>query len=192
MLIGSNKKKEKLVINFSGLDCFTFIDYIESIKGSNNINKFIKSLKKIRYKNGNIDYKSRNHFFTDWIFYNNFKDMVKEISGNNYNIKTKYLNRKKNRKDKYLKNIPIIKRVINYIPTKNINKSILNKLKTGDYVGIYTKIAGLDVTHVGLIIRINNNVYFRHASSSNKNRKVVTNKFSKYMKGKEGFIVIRK
>ena len=86
MLIGSNKKKEKLVINFSGLDCFTFIDYIESIKGSNNINKFIKSLKKIRYKNGNIDYKSRNHFFTDWIFYNNFKDMVKEISGNNYNF----------------------------------------------------------------------------------------------------------
>ena len=192
MLIGNENRKEKLVINFSGLDCFTYIDYIESIKGSKTINNFIKSLKRIRYKNANITYRNRNHFFTDWIFYNNFKDMVKEISGGNYNVRVKYLNRKKNKQERYLKKIPIIKREINYIPIKNITKSVLKKLKTGDYIGIYTDIAGLDVTHVGIIIKKNNSVYFRHASSLKKNRKIITNKFTNYMKNKKGFIVIRK
>ena len=33
-LIGSNDKQEILTINLSGMDCFTYIDYVEAIRNS--------------------------------------------------------------------------------------------------------------------------------------------------------------
>ncbi|MDY1700868.1 DUF1460 domain-containing protein [Klebsiella pneumoniae] len=40
-------------------------------------------------------------------------------------------------------------------------------------MGIYSTKRGLDVSHVGIIIKDHNNIWFRNASSLAKNRKVV-------------------
>jgi hypothetical protein len=73
----------------------------------------------------------------------------------------------------------------------SLNESILQKLKTGDYVGIYTDNPGLDVTHVGIIIKNKGTVCLRHASSLPQLRKVVDQDFKAYMAERTGFLVLR-
>lgn len=45
-LVGSPTEPEQLVIALSELDCFTFLDYIESFKRSQNEEEFIKKPRK--------------------------------------------------------------------------------------------------------------------------------------------------
>jgi hypothetical protein len=179
-LIGSNSKDEKLVINKSEFDCFTFIDTIEALKSD----EFEKTLVDIRYKNGKIAYKNRNHFFSDWVRYNSdIKDITCTLGKCKNTIK--YLNQKK-KNSVYLKGIDIVKRDISYIHLDDIDFS---KLKEGDYIGIYTKLSGLDVTHVGLAIKKDGSWYLRHASS--KKKKVIDSDLKKYIKEKLGILVYR-
>jgi hypothetical protein len=61
----------------------------------------------------------------------------------------------------------------------------------GDYTGIYSDLKGLDVSHVGIIIKDGVNVYLRHASSQKEYSKVIDQDFRKYMVDKPGIIVLR-
>jgi len=183
-LIGDANSKEKLVIDFTAFDCFTFIDTIEALKGSNSFDKFKSKLIDTRYKNGKISYKNRKHFFSDWVTYNkNIKDITCKIG--KCKKTTKYLNQKSNDKV-YLKSIPIVKRDIYHISSKDID---ISKLKVGDYIGIYTNFKGLDVTHTGVIVIKNSMVYLRHASS--KKMKVIDSLFVQYIDKKDGVVVYR-
>jgi len=67
----------------------------------------------------------------------------------------------------------------------------VGKLSTGDYVGIYTELPGLDVTHTGIIIKKNGRTYLRHASSRNVNDRVVDEDLLEYMQNKPGLVVFR-
>ncbi|NIP31135.1 MAG: DUF1460 domain-containing protein [Candidatus Dadabacteria bacterium] len=191
-LTGNNSTKEMLTINFDGVDCFTYIDYVQSLNLSSNYDDFKNNLIKLRYKEGIVDYKKRNHFFSDWTV-NNSKYIhdITSFVGSGTNItKLKVLN-KKNIDSVYLEGIPLTERNITYIPTNKINKDILDKLKTGDYIGIYSLKEGLDVSHTGIIIKNNSEVLFRHASSKSIYRKVVDENLMEYIKDKPGIIVYR-
>lgn len=190
VLIGSSSKKEELVIDLANLDCFTYIDYVEAIKNSNDFESFKKNLISIRYKNSTISFENRNHFFTDWISQNGFENITSKLSLNSKKT-TKYLN-KKDEESFYLNGIDIIKREIEYLEPKYITNDILTKLKTGDYIGIYTPINGLDVTHTGMIIKKDGKTFFRHASSKKSNRKVVDELFNNYIKNTPGILVLKK
>ncbi len=190
VLIGSYNKKEVLVIDFANLDCFTYIDYVEAIKQSNNYKKFKENLIRIRYQKSQISFENRNHFFTDWITQNNFENVTSKLSSNTKK-QIKYLN-KKDKNNVYLKGIDIKKREVEYLESKFVDKNFLQKLKSGDYIGIYTPINGLDVTHTGMIIKKDKHIYFRHASSKKSNKKVVDELFVDYIKNIPGILVLRR
>ena len=175
-----NTSKENLIINFEALDCFTFIDTIEALKNSTNKENFRTNLINTRYKDGKVSYHSRNHFFSDWIDNNNMEDITCNIG------KCQKQQKLLNNNYKYLKEIPTVKRDIYYIALKDIDMS---KLQTGDYVGIYTKLIDLDVTHTGIIIKKDGLVYIRHASS--KRKKVIDDLLQDYISSKLGIIVYR-
>jgi hypothetical protein len=65
------------------------------------------------------------------------------------------------------------------------------RLSTGDYAGIYTEREGLDVSHVGIIIRRQGALFLRHASSVPDERAVIDQDLREYMKGRPGLIVLR-
>jgi len=179
-LIGAIDTKEKLVYDTSFFDCFTFVDYMEASKSKD----IKKALKNLRYKNGKIDYKTRNHFFSDWVVYNkNIKDITCSLG--NCLKSVKYLN-KKDENELHLKGIDILKRDIYYLKVDDIEFS---KLQNGDYIGIYTHLKGLDITHVGIAIKKDNIWYLRHASS--KLKKVVDSDLNEYIKTKDGILVYR-
>ncbi|WP_016260525.1 N-acetylmuramoyl-L-alanine amidase-like domain-containing protein, partial [Yersinia pestis] len=75
----------------------------------------------------------------------NAKDITAEISAHTLTV-TKYLNQKSDGGE-FIPTLGVFKRDVSYIPAEFINDSVIDKLRTGDYIGIYTHIAGLDVTH---------------------------------------------
>ena len=91
----------------------------------------------------------------------------------------------------YLPGIPPTERTIHYIPSASLSTDVLEKLMTGDFVGIYTDKSGLDVSHTGIIIKKDGRVFLRDASSRGKNMKVVDEDLSEYMKNKPGLVVYR-
>ena len=191
-LIGDMNTPEVFVINLEGMDCFTFIDYVEAMRLSISFNEFIKNLKRIRYCNGIVSFENRNHFFTDWVVNNSgfMEDVTEQLGKQKIGSITKILNKKKD-DTCFLAGVQPGVRTIKYIPAEAVDELIISKLMTGDYAGIYSKEDGLDVSHVGIIIKKNDGIYLRHASSGNTHRKVTDEEFISYIKNKPGLIVIR-
>jgi hypothetical protein len=66
-LIGDMNHDEELVINLEGVDCLTFLEYIEALRLSSGFSEFEERLRGVRYRYGRVSYQHRNHFFTDWL-----------------------------------------------------------------------------------------------------------------------------
>jgi hypothetical protein len=190
--LSGTDQPEILVIDLGGVDCFTFIDYIEAMRRSGSFDEFGENLRKVRYRAGHLSREDRNHFFTDWIESgrNFLSDVTATVGGSKALCVLKKLNVREDGSD-FVPGIPPQEREIVYIPSGAADDSVLARLETGDYAGIYTPLSGLDVSHVGIIVRKENSMVFRHASSAEGQRKVVDQDLAGYLKGKPGFLVIR-
>jgi hypothetical protein len=191
-LIGDSSAAEVFIVNLSGVDCFTFVDYIEAMRRSDSFDIFLKSLRQTRYRDSIVSYEYRRHFLTDWAEYwpATVSDVTGQIGGRQVKSILKVINLKEDGTS-LLPGIRSHQRKINYIPRENINGTVVGKLKTGDYAGIYSDMSGLDVSHVGIIIKDGNKVYLRHASSDSRCRKVIDQDFQAYISGKPGLIILR-
>ncbi len=191
-LIGSDEVPEELVVNLAALDCFTFIDYIEAMRLASSFAEFLKRLREIRYREGVVSYVSRNHFFTDWKEFNGrlVSDVTAMIGGQRTRQSSKTLNRKTDG-NLFLEGIPARSRAVDYIPSTAIDQDIVDRLHNGDYTGIYTEADGLDVSHVGIVIKESTGVYLRHASSAAASRRVIDQLFGDYVIEKPGVVVLR-
>ena len=191
-LIGDIDTAEVFVINLKELDCFTFIDYMEAMRRSKSFPFFKENLRKVRYRFGDGSFKNRNHFFSDWIASSSdyIGDETKQIGAGKCKDVRKRLNEKKDG-TVFLPGVDCKLREISYIPMRHVGENVLKKLKTGDYVGIYSDKEGLDVSHVGIIIKEKDTVNLRHASTLKKHRKVVDEDLRDYLKNKPGIVVLR-
>ena len=175
---------EELVINLTGLDCTTFLEnaltFARCIKeGKTSFKDYQNELQKIRYRDGIINgYTSRLHYFSDWIYDNERKGIVKniseEIGGDSLKFKLNFMSE---HPDSYvqLKKVPsylpiikeqeeqINKRKYYYIPKKKV-VSIENKIHNGDLIAIISNVKGLDINHVGIAVKMDDGrIYFMHA-----------------------------
>ncbi|SFN73221.1 DUF1460 domain-containing protein [Xenorhabdus japonica] len=190
-LIGSPDQQEALVINVDAVDCFTYLDYVVALTKSSDISSFLNSLINTRYKNSNVSYYNRKHFFTDWyaVSPQNAIDVTSTLSPDAITIE-KLLNQKSDGGE-YIKGLGVTPRMITYIPGKAINQKVIDNMQDGDLAGVYSPISGLDVSHTGIVIKKDNQVLYRNASSLSKNNKVVDISFIEYMHSKPGVIVLR-
>ena len=191
-MIGGPQTPEQLVINLAGVDCFTFLDLIEALRRSAHGADLPERLRQVRYRNGRVAYSDRRHFFSDWVtdIDTMVADVTADVSGGKTRNAAKQLNLK-NDGTLWLPGIPVIRREVVYIPAEQIDQALLSGLRTGDYAGIYTERAGLDVSHVGLIVKSKEGVMFRHASSLKNVRQVVDVDLLEYLQGKPGLVVYR-
>ena len=191
MLQGSATTPEKLIIDFTGLDCFTYLDYVEAARRAYSQQDFVSRLILTRYVDGIVGFTYRKHFFSDWANrpYELANDMTATISPDAVSV-VKTLNLKADGGN-YLPGLPVVQRTITYIPTEHIDRNLVRQLRTGDYIGIYTHEAGLDVTHVGFFIRTNRGPMLRNASSRAENQKVVDSPFMEYIARTPGIIIYR-
>lgn len=204
---------EGLVVNLQGLDCVTFVEnclvFARCVKkGKTTFEDYKKELENIRYRDGQIDgYGSRLHYFCDWIYNNESKGIVKNISqdvgGVIYNKKIDFMSThtksyKQLKDSKSLEMVQIAEEAINsrdyyYIPTNKIS-SVYDKLQSGDIIATTTTISGLDVTHTGLVYKDDSGTYFLHASLKYKKVIISTNELQQYIEEdskKTGIMVAR-
>lgn len=191
-LIGDEKTPEVFVVNLAGIDCFTFLDYVEAMRCSGSFAEFTENVKKVRYRDGNVRYESRNHFFTDWSEFNAdlVKDVTTHIGGDQTEAVKKTLNQGED-DTLLLKGIKRQKREVFYIPSAALNETVFSRIQTGDYAGIYSELPSLDVSHVGIIIRDRGETWLRHASSGREQGKVVDQELRGYITDKPGIIFLR-
>ncbi len=191
-LVGDIQTPELLVINLAGVDCFTFIDYVEAMRSSRSFDDFKKNLKLVRYQSGIVDYQHRNHYFTDWGEFNASRvvDATELIGGEKTKKVVKFLCPTAVGKE-LLPGVPVRQRSIAYIPTGAVSTRIIKRLQTGDYIGIYTNRPDLDVSHTGIAVWHQGTLLFRHASSQARHRKVIDEPFMTYIADKPGIIVLR-
>lgn len=208
-----NNMSENLVINLTGLDCVTFVEnclvFARCIKqGKTSFDDYKSELKKIRYRDGLIDgYASRLHYFCDWIYDNENKGIVKnitaDIGGVEYNKKIDFMTShtksyKQLSSSSELDGIKTAEEAINsrnyyYIPTKKISNSY-DLMQTGDIIATTTSISGLDVTHTGYVYKESGGTYFIHASSKSKKVIISPMELQEYVAGdskKTGIMIAR-
>jgi hypothetical protein len=179
--------EKSLTIDFEQVDCMTLLEYVEALRLSNDFESFINNLKSVRYINGIISFQNRRHFFSDWDSIPTVNNIKNEIEASYFKTVFKELN-KIDEKKKWIDGLPVNFRKIKYIPKKNI-PYIVDKFESASYCGFYTSKEGLDVTHVGIIIRKKDSLILRHASSIKS--KVVDEPFIEYAIDKEGIIVYK-
>jgi Protein of unknown function (DUF1460) len=176
--------KEVLVINLKKFDCVTFVESMVSLTQTQMSAKpsydvFKNNLTRIRYRNGAIDYGARLHYYSDWLFENEKRgiltNITKEIGGEIFNKDVFYMSYKRdtfygNMADpatfNTIKNVEeaITKREKWYIPKERV-ADIESKLKDGDLIGITNVMDGMDMAHTGFVVWQNGRAYMLHASS---------------------------
>lgn len=208
-------KKEKLVINLRQLDCTTYVEnvlalYLCSKNHTTTFRNFCNYLKSIRYEDGNIDYVSRLHYFSQWIESNTQAGMVKEVQSptppfdkeqvldihfmsKNY---TKYPMLVGNKE--LVEQIKVNENKISGIHYKYISKSDLEDnallrqtIKDGDILAIVTNKAGLDVSHIGIAVWHDNGLHLLNASQIHKKVVEESMTLSQYMSKHPSQIGIR-
>ncbi|WP_301817252.1 DUF1460 domain-containing protein [Burkholderia orbicola] len=190
-LIGSSTSPEQLVIDLQGVDCFTYLDYVEALRKSATKAAFIRNLIDTRYVDGEVSFLKRKHFFTDWAYKprRNADDVTARVSVRAETVK-KALNRRSDG-GTYVPGVPVTERSVTFIPAAFVDNYVVSQLKTGDFIGIYARADGLDVTHVGIFVRTERGPMLRNASSLEKNRRVVDSPFLEYVSKTPGIVVLR-
>jgi len=206
---------EQLVINLTGLDCTTFLEtsltFARCIKkDKTSFEDYQNELTFIRYRDGKLDkYPSRLHYFSDWIYNNQQKGIVKDITEEIGGKEIKFNLNFMSENPKYYKQleenpefIPVIRKQekeINthqyyYIPEDDIEK-IESKIQSGDLIALTTSDKGLDIGHVGLAIKMENGrIHFLHAPLAGSKVQITETPLSDYtkkIKKHTGIIVLR-
>lgn len=141
--------KEEFSIDLDRLDCMTYPEYVLALDKIKDFNEFHEAVRKIRYKDGQVSYENRNHFFIDWIENNPYME----------NITPRLKGARQEKKQLYRQGLETRTEEIGYLPLEQSH----DNLETGDFVGFYTSKQGLDVVHIGIIIK-KDKLYMRHFS----------------------------
>jgi len=171
-------------VNFSEMDCLTYMEHALALAYSKNYNDFFGILQNIRYKNGVIDYKTRNHFLiADWLVNNGFiikRGVVEDIEGEE--IFEKEIDKKK-----FFADLSVVNPKINimYLPkAKAIIYADTAKFARDTIFGlaILSNLPGLDAAHTGFAVGSGKKkgLLFRHASQLKG--KVIEQPLSEFLK----------
>jgi D-alanyl-D-alanine carboxypeptidase/D-alanyl-D-alanine-endopeptidase (penicillin-binding protein 4) len=149
-------------VNFSEMDCLTYMELALALAYSKNYDDFFNVLQSIRYETGIIDYNMRNHFLiADWTKNNKF-DFAAEFD--NSGIFAKEIDKKKFFNDPGIANpkinIPFLskEKAIIYADTVKFAKDTIFG------IAILSDLPGLDAAHTGFAVNGKKGLMFRHAS----------------------------
>ena len=207
--------KEQLVIYLTGLDCTTFLENTLTIsrcikKQKTSFEDYQNELTNIRYRDGKLNgYPSRLHYFSDWIYNNSkkgiVKDVTKEIGGKPIKFNVFFMSKNPDKYKKLTESpefIPLIakqekeinKRKYYYIPKEKVS-TIEDKIQNGDLIAITTNLPGLDVGHVGIAVKESDGrIHFLHAPLSGSKVQISEKPLPEYLaaiKKHTGIIVMR-
>jgi len=175
---------EELVLRLDVFDCLTWLDHAVALLQADSYRDYHGHLLRNRYYDSEISFETRRHFFTDWLDRDDWyspRDLQSEQA-------VKLLNRRAGG-GTWVPGIPCRMRRFGWLPSASLS-SRQELLRSGDLIGFYTDLPGLDVTHVGLLEVDGDSLFLLHASSAAG--KLVRVEFLDYASGKPGVVVLRR
>jgi hypothetical protein len=205
--------EEKLVINFMGLDCTTFLESVVTLARLAKLERFAfedyeQELEFLRYRNGiRNEYPSRLHYFSDWIYHNQQKGILEDISqdigGVVYENNPSFMTENPDlyaqlENEKFVDRLKaseaeIKGRTYYYLPKETV-ESHEDKIEPGDLIAITISIGNLDISHVGFAVEQNGRIHLLHASSGSMKVEISEKPLSDYLmshKSQSGIMVCR-
>src|SRR6266513_3959388 len=208
-------------VNFQGMDCWTFFEIALSFARMLNEpqsnwtpDRLLHYIELDRYRGGECtgDYLSRLHYLEDWLYDNNRRGLVEDLTRDLGGQSVPHSAREMSagwRHYRYLAanrsllgplarmEANVSSRSLYEIPKSRVAK-IEPKLRSGDIIGIISRDRKgvYSTAHVGLALRTSDGVlHFMHASSpSNYGRVIVDEELSKYLyryRSDSGILVAR-
>ena len=195
-------------VNFQGMDCWTFFEIalgfarmLNEPESNWTPERLLHYIELDRYRGGECtgDYLSRLHYLEDWLYDNNRRGLVEDLTRDLGGQSVPHSAREMSagwRHYRYLAanrsllgplarmEANVSSRPLYQIPKSQVAK-IEPKLHSGDIIGIISRDRSsiYSTTHVGLALRTSDGVlHFMHASSpSNYGRVIVDAELSKYL-----------
>src|SRR5580704_18774768 len=183
-LIGSAGTAEVFTASLDGFDCVTYIETVVALARASNVDEFTDWLRKIRYEEGRIQWKRRNHYITGWIRNGVRNGIVRPVSIPAVRIVSR---------ERVLNVVPGIaaQRILVKCVPKAAVPGLAGHLRNGDLIFFVSTRRNLDVFHAGVLVREGNKISMRHASRSRG--LVVEQELTQFLKANRmtGVIVLR-
>jgi hypothetical protein len=159
-LIGGPQRPERFVVRDDGFDCVTFCETVLAAARAGSHDSFDAVLRSIRYHDGVVSWRERNHYFFEWGQHNVENKVCKPIdmTGSIEIEKNVYWHQALGRRHFAIRVIP---------STIFLGNKAL--LTNGDIVGFITRQSNLDYFHVGFVaLGSGGELLLRHASQSKR------------------------
>ena len=181
---------ERLVVNFRGLDCVTFVENVYALATvvkagiasrlgdrGNAEGEYERALVQLRYRNGFLDgYPSRLHYFTDWIADNQRRLLMTDITADLGGVQDREpVNFMSTHPDAYrqLADPEVVEEIREaearlsargrvFIP-QNAIADAAPAIQDGDIIAATSTVTGLDVAHTGLALWVDGTLRLMHA-----------------------------
>ncbi len=76
-LVGGPDREEELIVDLARFDCVTFVESVLALARSRSAAGFTRELVALRYRGGQISWRSRLHYFSDWLRANHHRGAVR-------------------------------------------------------------------------------------------------------------------
>ena len=161
------------LVNFKETNCMAFCEHVLALAISDNWNNFFNNLQQIRYRDGLIGMKTRNHYtMADWLPENSWllEDVSTKVGESYTKTVTRTISHRQFFADKGISDttytLPDRTLSIDYIPLDDCF-NVINKLETGDILSlIFAKLDNIFSAHLVMVVDAGNGMLIRESSNS--------------------------
>jgi hypothetical protein len=159
-LIGGPRKPEQFVTRDDAFDCVTYCEAVLAAALSRKPDNYEMALRQIRYRDGEISWRARNHYFSQWCESNVANNVCRPVIVPGEKTIAKTVN--------YMPALGARRMSMNAVPSAELlaNKQLL---ATGDIIGFLSRRGGLDYFHIGFVaVATDGELWLRHAAKSKR------------------------
>ena len=168
--------REQLRLDLTQFDCMLFVEQLLAIVSADSFDGFAELTRRLRYRNGEISYCTRQHYFHDWVGSAQLQGVLETSPvWPRQAMRNVSLNFMSSHRDRYSAlQSPALFDCINaleqgrqidqyYLPLAALDEA-LPSLQSGDIFAVATRVAGLDVSHTGVLVRDGSRLDAIHAA----------------------------
>jgi hypothetical protein len=161
------------LVNFEETNCMVFCEHVLALSISDSWDNFFNNLQQIRYKDGIIGMRTRNHYtMGDWLPENNWllDDVSQKVAGEFTKQVTRTISHKNFFKSKGISDLRYVKPdreiTINYLPKEALAK-VEKNYQNGDVLALlFANKSDIFSAHMLMVYKQDGNTIIRESSSS--------------------------
>ena len=167
---------ERMRLDLTQFDCMLFVEQLLAMATADSFDDFAQRTRRLRYRNGHVDYCTRQHYFHDWVLSAQDQGLLEtDTTWPGQATRSLRLNYMSSHRDQYpALQSPRLFDCIHqrersrwieqrYLPIASLDAA-LPSLRSGDLFAVATSVGGLDVSHTGVLVRDGSRLDAIHAA----------------------------